>query len=224
MAWRHDGTTETAWVLLVSSNYFSMVHAPVIAGQSACRSGSGRRAVGGDRRAILAGEAAVAIARRPHPAPEQHRRHGVGRDPGVVPRTRRHLFARRVAAARRRWRSSAAPARLQARDARWLFVLGQLAPGVSIAEVQGRLDAAAAAMARDWPETHRERGARFRLFSEGNTELRAVGSIAGVGDGHHRPRAAARLLQRGQPAARPRRRARARHGHPRGARREARRG
>ena len=33
MAWRHDGTTETAWVLLVSSNYFSMVDAPVIAGR-----------------------------------------------------------------------------------------------------------------------------------------------------------------------------------------------
>jgi hypothetical protein len=33
MAWRHDGATETAWVLFVSPNYFSMVTADVIAGQ-----------------------------------------------------------------------------------------------------------------------------------------------------------------------------------------------
>src|SRR3954462_489578 len=33
LAWRHDGTTETAWVLFVSSNYFSMVGAQPIAGR-----------------------------------------------------------------------------------------------------------------------------------------------------------------------------------------------
>ncbi len=33
IAWRHDGTTETAWVLFVSTNYFSMVTAPTLAGQ-----------------------------------------------------------------------------------------------------------------------------------------------------------------------------------------------
>ena len=33
VAWRHDGITETAWVLFVSSNYFPMVNATVVAGQ-----------------------------------------------------------------------------------------------------------------------------------------------------------------------------------------------
>jgi hypothetical protein len=33
MAWRHDGTTETAWVLFVSANYFSMVTSDAMAGQ-----------------------------------------------------------------------------------------------------------------------------------------------------------------------------------------------
>src|SRR4030095_9918073 len=31
-AWRHDGRTETAWVLYVSSNYFSLVNAALMAG------------------------------------------------------------------------------------------------------------------------------------------------------------------------------------------------
>src|SRR5262245_19687561 len=33
VAWRHDGTTDTAWVLYVSDNYFSIVKAPLLAGQ-----------------------------------------------------------------------------------------------------------------------------------------------------------------------------------------------
>src|SRR5262245_39794777 len=33
VAWRHDGTTETAWVLFVSPNYFSMVDVRPVVGQ-----------------------------------------------------------------------------------------------------------------------------------------------------------------------------------------------
>ena len=55
MAWRHDGATETAWVLFVTRNYFSMVTADTIVGQlrvervpgephpSSSASGSGER-------------------------------------------------------------------------------------------------------------------------------------------------------------------------------------
>ena len=74
-------------------------------------------------------------------------------------------------------------------------------------------------MAHDWPDTHRQRGARFRLFREGNSELRGLDDRGRYRHGHHRPRAAAGLLQRRQPAAGPRGRARARHGHSRRARR-----
>ena len=45
MAWRHDGTTETAWVLLVSSNYFSMVQGAGHRRPPSCRAGSRRSAV-----------------------------------------------------------------------------------------------------------------------------------------------------------------------------------
>jgi predicted permease len=72
---------------------------------------------------------------------------------------------------------------LQRRDQRWLFLLGRLGPGVEVPRVQGHIDGAVAAMAREWPDTHRQRGARFRLFSEGNSELRTLGTAAAVAMG-----------------------------------------
>ena len=56
IAWRHDGTTETAWVLFVSANYFSMVDAQAIAGRVEVGRATGRAAVCGDRRTVLAHE------------------------------------------------------------------------------------------------------------------------------------------------------------------------
>ncbi len=41
MAWRHDGTTETAWILAISPNYFSLVDAPAIAGELKVRPSAG---------------------------------------------------------------------------------------------------------------------------------------------------------------------------------------
>ena len=179
MAWRHDGTTETAWVLLVSSNYFSMVHAPVIAGRlhvAAVPGGAPSVAIG-ERfwRQKLQSRSLAGLTLRLNNVdvtvsaviPESfHGPAGIYSPDVWLPLEELTLYG--------------SSGRTQARDARWLFMMGQLAPGVSIAEAQGRLDAAAAAMAREWPETHRARGARFRLFSEGNSELRAIGSIAGV--------------------------------------------
>ncbi len=177
MAWRHDGTTETAWVLLVSSNYFSMVHAPVIAGRLyvAVVSGGAPSVAIGERfwRQKLQSRSLAGLTLRLNNVdvtvsgviPEWfHGPAGIYSPDVWLPLGELTLYG--------------SPARMQARDARWLFMMGQLAPGVSIAEAQGRLDAAAAAMAREWPETHRERGAKFRLFSGGNSELRAMGSVA----------------------------------------------
>ena len=72
---------------------------------------------------------------------------------------------------------------LQARDTRWLFFLGRLAADANAARVQGQLDTASAGMARDWPDSHRERGARFRLLSEGNSERRGIATAAAIGMG-----------------------------------------
>ena len=64
---------------------------------------------------------------------------------------------------------------LEARDHRWLFLVGRLTRGATVPEVQARLDAETSAMARDWPDTHAQRGARFRRFAERNSELRSLG-------------------------------------------------
>ena len=73
--------------------------------------------------------------------------------------------------------------KLQARDTRWLFFLGRLHPESSVAEVQGQLETAAAGMATDWPDSHRDRGARFRMLSERNSELRGIATGAAIGMG-----------------------------------------
>ena len=179
MAWRHDDTTETAWVLLVSSNYFSMVQAPVIAGRlhvAAVPGGAPSVAIG-ERfwRQKLQSRSLAGLTLRLNNAdvtvsaviPESfHGPAGIYSPDVWLPLEELTLFG--------------TSARLQARDARWLFMMGQLAPGVSAGEAQGRLDAASEAMAREWPETHRARGAKFRPFSEGNSELRMVGAVGSV--------------------------------------------
>jgi putative ABC transport system permease protein len=66
------------------------------------------------------------------------------------------------------------------RGTRWLFVMGRVKPGMSVPQVQGHVEAAAAGMAHDWPDTHRQRGARFFLFGEKNRELRGVQIAAAI--------------------------------------------
>lgn len=182
MAWRHDGTTETAWVLFVSPNYLSMVAARAMAGQvSVARAIDGVPSVViGERfwrrklnAASLAGMTLRlndTVVRVAGVLPESFRGPAGLYSPDVwLPLDDLVLF-------------STSPA-LQKRDARWLFVLGRLQPGATVPEVQGRLAAAAAGMAHDWPESHRQRGARFRLLNEGNSELRGLSTAAAVAMG-----------------------------------------
>lgn len=177
--WRHDGVTETAWVLFVSSNYFSIVDARPIAGQLkvAPAGGGTPSAVIGERfwRESLNSASIAGLTLQINNMPVNVA--------GVIPESftgPSGIYSPDV------WlplddlvlfKTSAA---LQNRDARWLFLLGRLRPGVTVPEVQGRIDAAVAAMAHDWPETHRHRSARFRLFKEGNSERRALGAAAAV--------------------------------------------
>lgn len=182
LAWRHDGASETAWVLFVSPNYFSMMDAPVVAGRlTVARANGGAPAVViGERfwreklgAASLAGltvrlndiDVSVAgVIANSFTGPA-----GIYSPDIWLPLEDVSLFA--------------TPPDLQARETRWLFFLGRLTAKSTPAEVQGQLDHAAAAMARDWPESHRDRGARFRMFSEGNSELRGLASAAAIGMG-----------------------------------------
>jgi predicted permease len=182
VAWRHDGTTTAAHVLFVSPTYFSMVEVHAIAGQvTVSRAADGvPSVVVGERfwrrslnAASLAGltlqlnETTVRVA---GVLPESFTGPAGLYSPDVwLPLDDLGLF-----------KTSAA---LQRRDSRWIFVMGRVVPGASLPEVQGRVDAAVAAMAREWPDTHRRRGARFRLFAEGNSELRGVSTAAAVAMG-----------------------------------------
>lgn len=182
LAWHHAGATDTAWVLFVSSNYFSMVDTRVIAGRlDVSRTEGGVPAVViGERfwRDKLASASIAGLTLRLNDTdvsvtgvlPEAFTGPAGIYSPDVwLPLKQLALFG-------------TAP-KLQARDARWLFFLGRLHDGTNIAEVQGRLDAASAQMAVDWPESHRDRGARFRLFTERNSELRGIATGAAIGMG-----------------------------------------
>ena len=182
MAWRHDGATETAWVLFVTRNYFSMVTADTIVGQLRVERVPGEppSVVVGERfwREKLASRSLAGLTVRLNNVdvsvagviPESFTGPAGLYSPDVwVPIDDLELFA--------------TSASLQKRDTRWLFLLGKVQEGASLAEVQGRLSAAAAEMAREWPETHKSRGVRFRMLGEGNSELRALSTAATVAMG-----------------------------------------
>jgi predicted permease len=179
VAWRHEGTTETAWVLFVSPNYFGMVNAKALAGRL-------------DVAPAAAGPPSVVIGER-----FWRRKLNAASPAGLTLR----LNDTDVAVAGVVPESFTGPAGLYSpdvwlpldgladfntsralleRETRWLFVMGRVKPGVTVPQIQGHVDAATAAMARDWPDTHRQRSARFFLFGEKNREIRGVQIAAGI--------------------------------------------
>lgn len=182
MAWRHDGATNTAWVLFVSPDYFSMTSAGVIAGRLRVERGAGGApsVVIGERfwRDKLSSAPLAGLTLRLNATdvnvggviPESFTGPGGTYSPDVwLPLDDLTLFGTAAA--------------LQKRDTRWLFLLGRLHEGATLAQVQGHLETAAAMMARDWPGTHKDRGARFRMLNEGNGELRTLTTAAAVAMG-----------------------------------------
>jgi len=182
LAWRRAGTSDTAWVLFVSPNYFSMMDAPVIAGQlTVSQSGDGVPSVViGERfwRDRLGAPSLAGLTLRLN-----------DRDVNVAGVISGAFTGPAGIYSPDAWLPLAGvaqfgmPADLLARHNRWLFFLGKLREGGSAAAVQGQLDAAAAAMAREWPDSHGDRSARFRRLAEGDGERRAVATGAAMGMG-----------------------------------------
>ncbi|HEX5473940.1 MAG TPA: ABC transporter permease [Vicinamibacterales bacterium] len=179
MAWRHDGTTEAAWALIVSSDYFSIVGAHPIVGRVAVgHTSSGTvSAVIGERfwRRSLGAPSLSGLMLRLNDTNVSVA--------GVLPESFRGpagLYSPDV------WLPLDAldvlhtSAALRQRDNRWLFLFGRLQPGASVPQVQGEIATAAQAMARDWPRTHARRGATFALFSRRATELQRLSTAAAV--------------------------------------------
>jgi len=173
LAWRHDGATETAWVLAVSPGYFSLVNAPVVAGRLrvAPVPGGSPSVVIGERfwREKLGGASLAGLTLRLNSIDVPVA--GIISESFTGPAG---LYSPDVWVPLEALPLLGTSPGLQKRDARWLFVLGRLAPGATVAQAQGQLDAAVQGMARDWPDTHAGRGARFRLLSEAGTEIRGA--------------------------------------------------
>ena len=182
MAWMHEGTTETAWVLFISPDYFSMVNTRPIAGRL-----SVTRAID-DLPSVVIGERFWRRKLNAAPLDGMTLRLN-NRDvsvAGVLPESftgPAGLYSPDVWLPLDDLTDFGTSPTLQRRDNRWLFVLGRMRPGVTVPEIQGRVDVAAAGMARDWPDSHRQRGARFRLFSEGNSERRGLSTAAAIAMG-----------------------------------------
>ena len=182
VAWRHDGTTETAYVLFVSPNYFDMVDAAlhlgrlhvgrasdstpaVVVGERFWRDKLSSPPLAGLTLQLNGVEVSVSgIMRESFTGPA-----GLYSPDVWLPLEDLALF-----------RTSAA---LQKRDTRWLFLLGALQRDATVAEVQSRVATAAVTMSRDWPHTHRDRGAQFRMLFEGNSEWRGISTAATIAMG-----------------------------------------
>ncbi|MGE0863877.1 MAG: ABC transporter permease [Vicinamibacterales bacterium] len=182
LAWRHNGTADTAWVLFVSPNYFSMMTAPMIAGRLmvAPANGGAPAVVIGERfwRDKLGAPSLAGLTLRLNDAEVSVA--GVISNKFTGPAG---IYSPDVWLPLQDLALFGMPAEMQARETRWLFFLGRVAAGSTTAAVQGQLDAAAAAMARDWPDSHRDRGARFHLLSEADGERRGIATAAAIGMG-----------------------------------------
>ena len=170
--------SETAWVLYVSPQYFSMVTPPVIAGRlQVARDGATISVVVGERfwRDKLGSPSLAGLTLRLNtidvtvagvigetwtgPA-------GIYSPDIWLPLADLDLFG--------------ATEVMRQRDTRWLFVMGRLKDGVTPAQVTTLVQAAASQMMNDWPDTHHNRGAGFRMFEGGNSEVRALSYAAAI--------------------------------------------
>jgi predicted permease len=182
LAWQHDGTTDTAWVLFVTDNYFPIVRPAMLMGLPDVR-----RAAAGPPRAVVAERFwRDALASRPLEGLTLRLNHrdvavtGVVREAFTGPGG---LYSPDVWLPLADAADLGTPATLQRRDARWLFVFGRLSDSASPAAVEAQIAAAAADMAREWPDTHAGRGAAFWMLDRGNSELRGLRTAAAIAMG-----------------------------------------
>lgn len=181
LAWKHDGTTDTAWVLYISRRYFSLVEPALIAGDASVRrDGSVVSVVIGERfwREKLGSPSLAGLTLRLNDTDVSvagvidaswHGPAGIYSPDVWLPLDELALFG-------------ASPA-IAKRDTRWLFIMGRLRDGATPAQVDGLVQATAAQMTREWPDTHVNRGAMFRMFDGTNSELRGIAYASAIGMG-----------------------------------------
>ena len=185
VSWRHDGTSETAWVLYVTNNYFSMVDVKPIAGPATAKAialhgGDQPAAVIGERfwRDKLGARSIAGLTLRMNDTDVSVA--------GVLPNSYTGpagIYSPDIWLPLDDLRLFGAPPRMFARDSRWLYIFGRMTNDATVPQVRSLLESASVEMARDWPDTHKDRGVVVRTLGEGNSELRGLTIGASIGMG-----------------------------------------
>jgi len=181
LAWKHDGATDTAWVLYISRQYFSLIEPPVIAGRlQVQREGGTTSVVIGERfwREKLDSRSLAGLTLRLNDTDVAVA--GVIAESFTGPAG---IYSPEVWLPLEDLALFGAQPLMRQRDTRWLFVMGRVRDGATPAQVHGLVQTTAAQMVRDWPETHKDRGANFRMFDGDNSEVRGVTYGAAIGMG-----------------------------------------
>jgi predicted permease len=182
IAWRNDGRTETAWVLFVSSEYFSMVRPQVRAGQVRVerRGADLPVAMIGERfwREKLASRSLAGLTLRLNNVDVSVA--GVMADAFTGPAG---IYSPDIWLPLEDVAAFSTAVRLQRRDTRWLFLMAVPRTGVSSAQMQSHLDTAVAGMAREWPDTHKGHHAGYWPVGAVNGERRGIATAGAIGMG-----------------------------------------
>ena len=178
LAWQRPGATETAWALVVSSTYFNILEETALIGRLLVPGEAGAVAVVSERfwRERLGAEdiAGRTLTLNGVDTPII----GVVSDSHEGPGG---LYAPQVWIPLDARRTFGLAARYDDERTRWLSMFGRLEDGTSVAELNARLAAGAAAIAHEWPATHARSSARFVPFSEWVPEVAAVARASVVG-------------------------------------------
>jgi predicted permease len=180
LAWIRSGRSETVWALLVSDRYFPILEPQPLIGRllTSGRDAGTPTAIVSERfwreRLAAADLGTLRLTLNGVDTPVI----------GVLPSAfdgPGGLYAPQIWVPFEARRTFQLSERLEQPDTRWLGMIGRVAPGTSIAEVDARLQAAAAAVVRDHPRTHARFAAHFALMRERVPEVRAIAWLAAAG-------------------------------------------
>ena len=182
VAWRHEGVSETAWVLFVSSDYFTMVRPKLRAGVLRVEPR------GAEPPVVLIGERFWRDKlRSPSLAGLTLRLNnvdvivaGVMAEAFTGPAG---IYSPDIWLPLEDLTAFSASPLLQRRDTRWLFVMAKPHAGTNAATIQGHLDAAVAEMAREWPDTHKGRPVSYFPLGGLDGERGGIATAAAIGMG-----------------------------------------
>jgi len=182
IAWQHDGVSDTAWVLFVSSDYFTMVRPKLRAGLLRVNPR------GAEPPVVLIGERFWRNKlRSPSLAGLTLRLNNVDVSvAGVMAEAftgPAGIYSPDIWLPLEDLPAFSASPLLQRRDTRWLFVMARPHAGTNAATMQGHLDTAVMEMRREWPDTHKGHPASYFPLGVLDGERGGIATAAAIGMG-----------------------------------------